>query len=1173
MGGGPSSRADDHHVHQRQLATSNETLNMFLGGRQPAWLTATPDASAPAPAPTALNARRQTQPLNSHPSTAPVLPSPSPSDDSVLESNPATAAEIARADPALYTLPHQPTYGQAAHSRKRSIDSSSMAALKRTRVGDNSPQEPNMSRTERPQVASAIADHYSIRWQPNVESNMIQNQAQARELPRPQCISPSQSPTAFEPPQCQPPAAREGRIFREELRPSMSSLQQAQLSHSVQRRQSYIQNSPVASPNLAQSRVAPPAVPGRQPSSNPQMRPPDQILTTNGSFHQAVLTQHTLPPSSGVHSIHQNYVTPYQHQNQTTTSMGTGNSRGNTSQALPSDIAFQRAGREAQHSLHQLRAMQQTQQMQQNSVTLEQPSVHSSGSASQIPTNMPPPPQQGETLSNLPYHKTVCMPKYLAYRAAHPEPLSMISDSRMTVLREAVESNDAAFLFMHQILCIQSVNPHIVPQPLKTLPTFDAAIRYLDTILAFNSQLDPELVKWFAEFPMPLAEVAMNWSQTYHLGMQATAALFWRFGMYWTQFQNDCKTRNYPPVASELNTCLGVESPALMHILFTAILRSIWGSKDERNTTYPRVEQAFLANRDWYMGRRAQGLISNQERSHVDKQCLAQYNQLYSQLRQSERPNMQTNSVAKNTPAIRRQMPGATPDTTSQSNPYNQEINDRSINRRTTTTQKQSQPHGGIRHPPTPPSTQARAPAARLPPQGLFYPAPLLSSMPQRQAQLQRPSTTSLSRSPFLPVADAPGPSMPANPTWQHSALHQSHLRSPVLCQDDVFAIGPNAVLYQYVKEFALEPKRLNLGSLVHERRFNVSANTMAQVPQTRKSIPGQPPTRHLTERSLQFRLRCSKGARANAPIEEKNWVISDTCWPGYVYLTFNSTLLEIRRKLHFGKDLPIDLTEFVVEGENTIQIALNTDPGNEEIDLYAFAVEVIGIKNLDAITGECDARYKPADEVLASIKSSLNDSPADDDDDIVMVSENVTINLFDPISLKQMCDTPVRSKHCVHRHCFDLGTFLEGRSRAKPNYPSMVDVWRCPICREDARPHNLLIDGFLVSVQKELREKGDRETRAIIVQRDGSWTPRPEKKSNHGSSKSTPSRAASVPGPPGRSIAVSPVQTPVVPTLGSVPIREFPFQSTHTLLNQVPPAPSKTSSVTTVVALDSESE
>jgi hypothetical protein len=367
----------------------------------------------------------------------------------------------------------------------------------------------------------------------------------------------------------------------------------------------------------------------------------------------------------------------------------------------------------------------------------------------------------------------------------------------------------------------------------------------------------------------------------------------------------------------------------------------------------------------------------------------------------------------------------------------------------------------------------------------------------QRAAQ---PSPLSIR---FMPGVNDPPPPQPAQPNPQMSALHQAHLREPILTRSSHSSEeSSTSVLYQMVAHYLLPPKQLEADSLVQDWTFDVSDEEFKHIASTLPSDFGQRSTRVLAEDSHQYRLRCSK-IGSGQMIKASDWTVSDTSFPTYMYLTINGKDLEIRRKLHYGKDLPIDLTEHLVAGQNTLQILLNTNPGDSDASNYALAVETVGVKSEESIVLACSKRMRAADDVLVSIKNSLNSGTAgtsDDDDDLIMVSGNVTIKMVDPITQTNSFTLPVRGIDCTHWSCFDLAAFLqtrapaETRTREKPHYISAVDVWRCPICRGDARPHNLIGDGFVLEARNKLVKDGKGKARAIIVEADGTWRPKPEK-------------------------------------------------------------------------------
>lgn len=244
--------------------------------------------------------------------------------------------------------------------------------------------------------------------------------------------------------------------------------------------------------------------------------------------------------------------------------------------------------------------------------------------------------------------------------------------------------------------------------------------------------------------------------------------------------------------------------------------------------------------------------------------------------------------------------------------------------------------------------------------------------------------------------------------------------------------------------------------------------------------------------------------------------------------MVINGRDLEVRRKLHQGKDLPIDVTDNLRSGLNTLEIFLNPGPDDPDASNYALAIETVGVKWEETIVKECGKRERASEDVLAAIKTSLNGGGSaldNDDDDLIMVSGNITIDMVDPITQNTTLTIPVRGLDCTHWSCFDLPAFLQSRMFPDRGI-SAVDVWRCPICRGDARPQSLIVDGFVLEARKKLDQDGKQKVRAIIVEADGSWRPKPEKIKEGGPSSQSRQTTISAPSHQG-----SPVQPPSVTT------------------------------------------
>ncbi|KAL2071453.1 hypothetical protein VTL71DRAFT_12688 [Oculimacula yallundae] len=336
-------------------------------------------------------------------------------------------------------------------------------------------------------------------------------------------------------------------------------------------------------------------------------------------------------------------------------------------------------------------------------------------------------------------------------------------------------------------------------------------------------------------------------------------------------------------------------------------------------------------------------------------------------------------------------------------------------------------------------------------------------------------------------------------------ALHQAHLRSPRLVAADV-APGdvpidsPSLRYYQTIRGFALPPTRLSINSPLSKFDFRPSEAELAMIAQDSVHSNGQVASRQFRRGTLQYRLRCVQVRQGTTKCLTADWVLKDTVWPEGASLAINKQHLELRRKNHHGKDLPLDVTPMVrmFAPHVSCQIALSILKGRSRMKdhSYFIAVEVVEILQHDQILGLVRKNRISATTSLENIKRSIGGNAEDGDDDIAMVVSDLSIDLADPFTAR-IYDTPVRGMNCLHRECFDLETFLITRI-SKPKrtgQPCMIDVWKCPLCGKDARPHRLQIDDFLVSVRQTLEAQGNLDAKAIWISGDGTWRPKIEKR------------------------------------------------------------------------------
>lgn len=249
--------------------------------------------------------------------------------------------------------------------------------------------------------------------------------------------------------------------------------------------------------------------------------------------------------------------------------------------------------------------------------------------------------------------------------------------------------------------------------------------------------------------------------------------------------------------------------------------------------------------------------------------------------------------------------------------------------------------------------------------------------------------------------------------------------------------------------------------------------------------MDGCPPLRIVDEKSILLRLRCAK-LNTTAHPDEHVWASTDTSWIPYSYFTLNGKNLEQRQKLHYGKDLPIDLTHLVKQGDNTLEIAiLRQSTEKHHHQTHRLAIEILGIQTHTTLMQNILTNNRlPASTTKQTIINKLKPASLDDDD-LLLLNTTLTISITDAFSSK-MCATPVRSRACDHFECFDLATFLATRKRNGD--ATLADHWKCPVCAGDARPQHLVVDEFMQGVYDELRRQGAEDTRAITVGEDGEW-------------------------------------------------------------------------------------
>jgi MIZ/SP-RING zinc finger len=341
---------------------------------------------------------------------------------------------------------------------------------------------------------------------------------------------------------------------------------------------------------------------------------------------------------------------------------------------------------------------------------------------------------------------------------------------------------------------------------------------------------------------------------------------------------------------------------------------------------------------------------------------------------------------------------------------------------------------------------------------------------------------------PFIPPFGYQ-PIQTSTPDPNSIVLHQAYLRSPA--PKKINAVGqrvPEIRLYQYLKSFVFPPKAIEPWNSFLSWEF-VTTTSEFQKTATGVTASDGRSKRPFSDGSILYRLRSVEVAHSLHTIEEGEWNVKETSWPSSCFVKINDINIEIRRKLHHGKDLPVDLTLHVREGKNNITIAILHGREEKTAKRYAMAVEVLEVGDQARI--DSAPSMLAANESLSSIIQGLarsHDSTTEDDDEIRIVDSHLSIDLLDPF-MATIFDIPARGKTCTHRECFDLRTFFQTRKSRVKDGPTSPDEWKCPICKKDARPQRLVVDCFLKTVRDFLVTSGTAtDARAILICSDGGW-------------------------------------------------------------------------------------
>ncbi|XP_028411352.1 E3 SUMO-protein ligase PIAS2-like [Dendronephthya gigantea] len=165
----------------------------------------------------------------------------------------------------------------------------------------------------------------------------------------------------------------------------------------------------------------------------------------------------------------------------------------------------------------------------------------------------------------------------------------------------------------------------------------------------------------------------------------------------------------------------------------------------------------------------------------------------------------------------------------------------------------------------------------------------------------------------------------------------------------------------------------------------------------------------------------------------------------------------------------PVDITSYCRLSStipNHLHITWEPDP------LQRFVVSVHLVRR---VTSSCliqrlkiRGRRNP-DHSRALIKEKLTQDP-----DSEVATTSLRCSLLCPLGKTRMT-LPCRSKNCNHLQCFDAALYLQMNERKSR--------WICPVCDQEARFNDLIIDGLFMEILEMSTQNND-----IVFFEDGSW-------------------------------------------------------------------------------------
>ncbi|KAI1260882.1 hypothetical protein F5Y18DRAFT_431667 [Xylariaceae sp. FL1019] len=149
---------------------------------------------------------------------------------------------------------------------------------------------------------------------------------------------------------------------------------------------------------------------------------------------------------------------------------------------------------------------------------------------------------------------------------------------RAMLLRNALKEGDLFFVALHQLFCAWTLNQADMHRLCneRNMPDtswLDTSLGLLGSIIKSNSMLKPDILQWFANFPIPVTH--MRSQELYNSMLDQVIMFLFRMSSQWQLVNSRHVQAGYPLLMSELLNVFLLFSSCLQMIVFRASRRSI----------------------------------------------------------------------------------------------------------------------------------------------------------------------------------------------------------------------------------------------------------------------------------------------------------------------------------------------------------------------------------------------------------------------------------------------------------------------------------------------------------------------------------------------------------------------------------------------------------------------